>query len=217
VDKNQKVFRTFKENKSMSSTNRGYDRHKTDYYVTPPKAIEEVLGHWFGDLQGEFHDDIHGIADRPDKKLWLDPCAGGDAKHAMSYPIVLEKHFGIIPQTIDIREDSLAERKENYLFATITEKPHVIITNPPFYIAKAVIEKALLDVVDDGYVVMLLRLNFFGSNERFEFFQQQLPVWSYVHHRRFSFTDDKKTDSIEYMHAVWQKGNCPDFTMLKVI
>lgn len=82
---------------------------------------------------------------------------------------------------------------------------------------KQIIEKALEDVNDNGYVVMLLRLNFFGSNQRKPFWDKQLPVWAYVHHRRFSFTDDGKTDSIEYMHAVWQKGNCPSFTMLKVI
>lgn len=27
----------------MSSTNRGYDRHKSDYYVTPVDKIEEFL------------------------------------------------------------------------------------------------------------------------------------------------------------------------------
>lgn len=64
---------------------------------------------------------------------------------------------------------------------------------------------------------MLLSLNFFGSNDRFKFFQRQMPIASYVHHRRFSFTNDNKTDSIEYMHAVWQKNNSPEFTMLKII
>lgn len=73
------------------------------------------------------------------------------------------------------------------------------------------------DVKAGGYVVMLLRLNFFGSSQRLDFWQKQLPIWAYVHHRRFSFTDDGKTDSIEYMHAVWQKDTAPDFTMLKVI
>ena len=202
----------------MSSTNRGYDRHATDYYVTPQEAIEVFLDAWLGDLQkGEFHDDVLGVADHPDKILWLDPCAGGDTKHAMSYPAVLEKHFGVVPETIDVREDSLAEKKEDYLLADVVPPPQIIITNPPFYLAKAVIEKALRDVVEGGYVVMLLRLNFFGSNDRFGFFQKQLPTWAYVHHRRFSFTEDKKTDSIEYMHAVWQKGADPAFTMLKVI
>jgi len=202
----------------MSSTNRGYQRHKVDFYVTPQNCIKEFLSYWLNDLNGEFHDDILDIGGRPDRARWLDPCAGGDAKHQMSYPTVIKREFDPEIATIDYREDSLAERKEDYLLADITPDYYdVIITNPPFYIAREVIEKALKDVKTDGYVVMLLRLNFFGSNERLAFWEKQLPTWAYVHHRRFSFTDDGKTDSIEYMHAVWQKGADPAFTMLKVI
>lgn len=202
----------------MSSTNRGYDRHATDYYVTPKAAIESFLGNWLQDIHFGQLRDIRGISDRPDRALWLDPCAGGDEKHEMSYPAVLKSLFDVDAMTIDVRKDSLAERKEDYLTAKIDDpKPEIIITNPPFFLAKAIITKALNDVAENGYVVMLLRLNFFGSKDRFPFFQQQLPTWAYVHHRRFSFTDDGKTDSIEYMHAVWEKGAKPDFTMLKVI
>jgi hypothetical protein len=51
----------------MSSTNRGYDRHTSDYYVTPQKPIKEFLSAF---LQEE---DVS----RPDRLMWLDPCAGG--------------------------------------------------------------------------------------------------------------------------------------------
>jgi len=203
----------------MSSTNRGYDRHSTDYYVTPQSAVKTFLSHWLEDLQGEFHDDVLSVGSRPDKAKWLDPCAGGDSKHEMSYPVIIKKEFNPeVLDTVDFRKDSLAETKENYLWWDKGENEYdVVITNPPFYLAREIIEKALKDVKKDGYVAMLLRLNFFGSNERFPFWERQLPIWAYVHHRRFSFTDDGKTDSIEYMHAVWQKDNCPAFTMLKVI
>ena len=205
----------------MSSTNRGYDRHATDYYVTPPDAVKVFLQHWFSDLQGEYCDDTLGVADRPDRIRWLDPCAGGDDKHEMSYASVIQKSFEPnVLTTIDVRQDSKAEIKQDYLWWEApkgVDAPQVIITNPPFYLAKEIITKALNDVAEGGYVAMLLRLNFFGSNERFPFWERQLPVWTYVHHRRFSFTDDGKTDSIEYMHAVWKKDFSPDFTMLKVI
>ncbi len=202
----------------MSSTNRGYERHKVDFYVTPQPAIRDFFGNWLDDLMGEFWDDRLCVGTDPDKVKWLDPCAGGDATHKMSYPEVIKAEFDAEVGTVDYREDSLAERKEDYLLADITPEYYdVIITNPPFYYAKEIIEKALHDVKTDGYVVMLLRLNFFGSNERLSFWERQLPIWAYVHHRRFSFTDDGKTDSIEYMHAVWQKNTCPAFTMLKVI
>ena len=201
----------------MSSTNRGYNRHISDYYVTPKYAVRTFFGFWLDDLTGEFHDDLLSVGTDPDKVKWLDPCAGGDRNHNMSYATVIKEEFDPeVLDTIDIREDSLAERKEDYLLAD-SKGYDVIITNPPFYDALQIIKKALQDVNDSGYVVMLLRLNFFGSNQRLPFWQAQLPIWSYVHHRRFSFTDNGKTDSIEYMHAVWQKNNSPDFTMLKVI
>jgi len=205
----------------MSSTNRGYDRHATDYYVTPQEPILTFLDAWLGDIQkGEFEfEDIMRVAARPDTCVWFDPCAGGDAKNEMSYPAAIKKAFGVDVATLDIRDDSRAEEKGDYLNYEIKDwQPDVIITNPPFYLAKEIIEKALKDVAYGGYVVMLLRLNFFGSKNRFEFFQKNMPIATYVHHRRFSFTEDGKTDSIEYMHAVWQrKSSYPKFSKLRVI
>lgn len=192
----------------MSSTNRNKTkRSELDYYVTPQKAIEVFLT--------EFINDVDLNMKRP---YVLDPCAGGDKDHEMSYPAVINKMF---PKskviTLDIREDSRAKYKVDYLTAKITKKPDIIITNPLFYLAKEIIEKALTDVKEGGCVIMPLRLNFFGSNQRFEFFKKYVPAFTYVHHRRFSFTDNKKTDSIEYMHCVWQKNNYPKFTKLRVI
>lgn len=56
-----------------------------------------------------------------------------------------------------------------------------------------------------GFVIMLLRLNYFGSQKREEFWEDNMPAKCYVHRKRMSFTDEGGTDSIEYMHAVWQK------------
>ncbi len=134
----------------------------------------------------------------------------------MTYPAIIKEKLGIEVDTFDIREDSLAAIKGDYLTNTMPGYD-VIITNPPFYLALEIIKKALSEVNDNGYIVMLLRLNFFGSNARFDFFKEHLPTWCFVHHRRFSFTDDGKTDSIEYMHAVWEKNHIPEFTKLKVI
>ena len=109
------------------------------------------------------------------------------------------------------------------------------ITNLPFAIATHIIEKALQDVDDGGYVIMLLRLNFFGSQSREWFFEKYMPEWAFVHHIRIGFTDKKdkdgytifdkdgvpkrgSTDSIEYMHAVWHKSNLkPEYTKLVLI
>jgi hypothetical protein len=50
----------------MSSTNRGYERHKTDYYVTPKQPIKDFLSIFLQCTN----------IDRPDRLIWLDPCAG---------------------------------------------------------------------------------------------------------------------------------------------
>ena len=155
--------------------------------------------------------------------LILDPCAGGDDDYPqMSYPVVLEEwdfQHGEEVYTIDIREDSRAMLKTNYLEHTLEFKPDLIITNPPFYLALEVIEKALKDVKDYGYVVMLLRLNFFGSQKRCPWFKKHMPGMAYVHSKRLGFYPEhpRKTDSIEYMHACWQKGVRVDHTELRLI
>lgn len=110
----------------------------------------------------------------------------------------------------------------------------MIITNPPFAIAMNVIQKALRDVKMGGYVIMLLRLNFVGSDERFAFFKDNMPEYIFVHHKRICFCEqhDKdgyllfgkngqpkrgSTDSIEYAHMIWRKGYNPETAKLKVI
>lgn len=44
-----------------------------------------------------------------------------------------------------------------------------------------------------------------------------MPKYCYVHHKRMGFTDDGKTDSIEYAHFVWQKGVSWAYTRLYLI
>ena len=143
----------------------------------------------------------------------VDSYAGGDSKHEMSYPSVINKMLlndhDLI--TLDIRNDSLAQYKPvDYLKCNIldyvSKKPQMIISNPPFKNAFEFIQKALDDVCDDGYVVMLLRLNFLGSKVRNEWLRNNMPSEIYVHSKRMSFTDNGKTDSIEYAHFVWRKG-----------
>jgi hypothetical protein len=44
-----------------------------------------------------------------------------------------------------------------------------------------------------------------------------MPVYCYVHSKRLKFLDTGGTDSIEYMHTIWQKNANPLFTKLRVI
>ena len=196
---------------NLSSTNRSQARdfHISDYYVTP---ISEIVKFLYEFLQIESIE----IEYRKNIKV-LDPAAGGDKIHKMSYPEALKKFGFENIDTIDIRQDSLAQYKQDYLMTNCKNKYDIIITNPPFSLALNFIQKALDDVKDDGWVIMLLRLNFFGGKQRFGFWQHNMPKYCFVHHKRMSFTDDGKTDSIEYCHMVWQKGYKSEFTKLMVI
>jgi len=191
-------------------------KDKSDYYITPLWAVRQFL---------QAHEENTGyISYLQDQSyeggpiLILDPCAGGDETHPMSYPTVLQE-WELEPITLDARENSRAEIIADYLITDVLEKFDLIITNPPFIIIEDIIDKALSDCKDGGHVVMLARLNFFGAQKRAPWFKENMPKWVYVHSKRMGF-DPKKpsdTDSVEYGHFVWVKGETPEFTELRVI
>ena len=212
----------------MSSTNRGAERSPADYYVT---KIPDILAF----LQA-FAEDCPAFANQH----ILDPCAGGDDRNPMSYPEAIRQAGWNEAQidTIDIRPDSLAACKGDYLRMDLDVAPDIIISNPPFCLALELIQKALREVKRGGLVIMLLRLNFFGSQKRRSWFQANMPLYTYVHAERLGFWPERpsqamldwwaslgkedqpkstSTDSIEYMHCVWVRGHQPRFTQLRVI
>lgn len=208
----------------MSSTNRSAarEKHISDFYITPLQTIRDFMSALTLDAPSELVDGF-GVPVMTKRPLQiLDPCAGGDERNVMAYPNALRNYSGWEINditTIDVREDSKAEFKADYLNFDISGNApfDMVITNPPFNIAMAVIEKSLRDVQDYGLVIMLLRLNFFGSKERQSFFQNNMPVLTYVHTKRPKFLNTGGTDSVEYMHSIWQKGNPCRFTKMRII
>lgn len=75
----------------------------------------------------------------------------------------------------------------------------LIFTNPPFSLAQEFIEHAIMSAPT---VIMLLRINFLGSQKRHDFWQQFPPDGLYILSKRPSFTG-KGTDSTEYAWFVW--------------
>lgn len=209
----------------MSSTNRSNarDNHISDYYVTPPSAIFDLFKAMYNsnELTHLFLQD--GTFE--EKLKFLDPCAGGNLSseskgyNPPSYPYCLNKH-GVNDdniESIDIRDDSLAKVKADYISSElILQRADIIITNPPFNAAVPIINKSQKEIKDGGYVIMLLRLNFFGTKEREEFWKDNMPILTFVHRKRISFLKGA-TDSIEYMHCVWKQGVKQNHTKLIVI
>lgn len=137
----------------------------------------------------------------------------------MSYPAAFDslciRRYDDI-DTIDIRLDSLADKKTDYLSYKIEDKPDLIITNPPYNKAMSIIKKALEDVKEKGWVIMLLRLSFLESQKRKLFWDEYMPEYIFVHSKRMSFTG-RGTDSTAYAHFCWHKGNYTEFSNIKVI
>jgi len=175
----------------MSSTNRGAERRKDDYYVTPDWMVEEFL-------------DIF-LQDYPlrEEAIILDCCAGGCANYDMPYPKALIKRgFTVITQ--DIREDSRAAIKADYLAAPAALPYDLIITNPSFTLSVDITIKAINEA---AMVVMLQRSGWIGSNWRKPFWRDAPLCHNYAHNKRPSFTCDGHKDSIEYSHYVFKKGH----------
>ena len=209
----------------MSSTNRGAARQEFDYYVTDPDEVRRFLRAWQEDEHG-----LQGV------KRVLDPCAGGNTKEVQweykpgvvltvpptepTYPTVLREFFsGTAVRSMDVRDDAPVDFCGDFLAAEDMSRLNVdlVISNPPFALALEFIQRALEIVRPGAWVVMLLRLNFFGSQKRKPFFEQHMPERVYIHNKRMSFTPDGKADSVEYMHAVWRKGHHPRAALTRVI
>lgn len=134
----------------MSSTNRGAQRNKYDYYRTPKDEVRKFFY--------KFMENSAGFL--PQNPVYLDPCAGGDDNHGMPYPEIIdeysrEKKQGYYIITADIRKDSRAAKTgADYLKTPVEEylpyNPDVIITNPPFNYAMEFVKKALEDVKVGG-------------------------------------------------------------------
>lgn len=213
----------------MSSTNRGGERHVSDYYITPQEEIIRFLSAF----ENVYKDQVDFKSDS-----FYDPCSGGGYQeiktktgeivssfnNPMAYPKAFMDRYGRRIFTSDIRQDSGAAEIMSYI--DIPEEgvvrgvtplvfPKIIITNPPFSHAIPIIEQALKDIAEDGFVIMLLRLNFMGSVGRERFFLDNPPESQFVHSRRMSFTPDGKKDSVEYAHFVWRKQNTNSFKHTK--
>lgn len=195
----------------MSSTNRGTLRNKDDYYITPEWVIDNFLKYFLSYVHN-FHSNIR----------ILDPCAGGDEEHDMPYPKVLKKFGYRNITTMDIRKNSKAMLAgvDFLTYPLAGPKYDLVISNPPFKLAIDFIEESFKYLGITGYVIMLLRLNFLGSQKRGPFFKRHMPNYVFVSSQRPAFKSGG-TDSTEYAHFVWISKESslhnPQFAQLSVI
>jgi len=178
----------------MSSTNRGATRCVADFYRTPSNTINIFLEH-FKLLEGPV----------------LEICAGDGA---IVKELRKRTDWAIIANEIRTEEnDNLRKSGANFVMNFDAKKlrakdlepyePTTIITNPPFSLAQEILENCFKEF-PHAEIIMLLRLNFLGSQKRKTFWEQHPVTQLYVLSQRPSFTG-KGTDSIEYAWFVWSE------------
>ena len=178
----------------MSATNRGAIRRESDFYRTPPEAINTFLDAF------EF---------MPFRYI-IEPCAGdGAIVRELAKRTRKPKSF---ITAIEIR----AEEKQNlieagadqviignfYEFSGRDPKPDIIITNPPYSIAQEIIEHCF-DIAPDAEVIMLLRQGFLSSKARKSFWDKYPLTQLYPLAERPSFGASvkcKKCDWRRFYH-----------------
>ena len=196
----------------MSSTNRSDKRKKYDYYRTDSNFIMEFIDNI---IEIPAFYDLFKYRRELDV---LDPSAGGDSEDkSMPFVDVLYDYGFRNIISIDIRDDSSASIKDDFLKREMQCYYDLIITNPPFNLAEEFITKSFECIKSDGWIMMLLRLNFLESQKRKKFWNNYMPRYIFLNHHRMSFTGDSNTDSVPHAMFCWQKGNYPEFAKIKVI
>ena len=181
----------------MSATNRGTVRRAYDFYETPEEVTRGFLFEYF---EGDFH-------------VILEPCAGSGKMVK-----VLRDRFPLAwIEANDIRDGPpipYANKRYTLDFLKMLKSDadyDLIFTNPPYSLAEEIITHAL-ETWSKATVVMLLRLNFLGSQKRKPFWDKHPVSEIYVLSKRPSFTG-KGTDATEYAWFVWR----PHITKQKIV
>ena len=164
----------------MSSTNRRPGvRSKHDHYETPRHTLMSLINN---------HKLEYPI---------LEPCAGYG-----SVANILRLNGEVVTNDIDLNMEC------DYNFDYLQWNPEngfkTILTNPPFNLAEQIIIKSIQDLTVGGEVIMLLRLDFLGTEKRKQFWRDYPAKQIYALSKRPRFV--RQGDSNEYGWYVWKTG-----------
>lgn len=173
----------------MSATNRSDVRIPSDFYPTPAWCVRRLLeavklpgGHWFDP----------GIGDGAIVK------AVNDVRQDVEW-FGMDIRPEVEPLIITTGAHFMCEDFLELIFDRDAPKFDVVLTNPPYSLAQAFIEKSLQVA---NVVAMLLRLNYLAGGKRVDF-MRAMPPDVYVLPNRPSFTG-QGTDATEYAWFVWR-------------
>lgn len=188
----------------MSATNRGdAERREADHYPTPFWPVHRLL------------ERVH----LPDGH-WLEPAVGeGNIVRAVN----MERAGGIVWMSMDIRPRCLTTSGHvrehitgDYIWMGCPElrgrRFDVVITNPPFSLAHDFVNQAMQHA---DIVVMLLRLNWLGSEKRRDWLKAHMPDVYVLPNRPQMDPEKDGTDATEYAWFVWGMSSGGHFDILE--
>lgn len=167
------------------------ERQEVDYYATDPHALNILLEKLKFDK-----------VNLP-KKICEPSCGAGHLSEE------LKKH-GFKVESYDLYDHGYGIVGQDFLKSEI--KAECFLTNPPFRFALEFAKHAIENLLDNGFAVMLLRIQFLEGKERNKFFKKYPPKYVYVHSIRQKcvkngdFIKYTKNDAICYAWFIWQKG-----------
>lgn len=96
---------------------------------------------------------------------------------------------------------------EDFLLTDVQVAFDLVIGNPPYNRAEQFVKHSMAMLETDGYLIMLLRLNFLESQSRGRgLFRKFPPKTVVVRAGRVSFTGDGQSNATAYAYFIWQKG-----------
>lgn len=186
----------------MSATNRGAIRRESDFYKTPESATKSLVDNFF------FKKGV----------IW-EVTAGDGAIIKVLRHYLQTKEKIIATEIRDEERENLLDAGANMVLIGdflahpgINPEPETIITNPPFSIAREIIEHCF-KIAPKAEVIMLLRLAFLESKRRKSFWDKHPVTQLYILSERPSFTG-KGTDATAYAWFIWSEYRNP---LIKVI
>ena len=180
----------------MSSTGRGPRLGGADdFFVTPSWCVRRLLESW-----------------SPPGGMWLEPGAGNGA----IIRAVNEVRDDVRWTAVECRPEEEAALEaacarvligdflSPNMHSSVDDDIRVVLGNPPFKDAQEFIDRAR-QLCQRAEIMLLLRLNYVGSEDRAEFMRRCPPDLRTLPNRP-SFTASGKTDSIEYAWFGWPPG-----------
>ena len=174
-----------------------------DVYETPEEAVVPMLNelsHWRISL---------GLSNVRHSNV-LEPCAGSGS----ILSVLRERNAKSYAWDAEPRGEGISAI--DFLAIDIPPCFDLIITNPPFSKAQAIVDKARSLLVKDGMAAMLLRLAFLESQSRADWWRSWMPERIYVLSKRPSFTGGG-TDSAAYAWFIWRNAHRPESADLRLL